>query len=104
GRGGGGGDPRRGQDGRLLSVGKARRLRERLGSWFSNARSHGPRALEMIRQVYDVRVVETGSELAASLLEMRQIRELRPPYNRQGRQLPRLAFLRLTTRGPYPPL
>jgi DNA polymerase-3 subunit epsilon len=93
-----------GEDGRLLYVGKARRLRERLGSWFSNARGHGPRALEMIRQVYDVHVVETGSELAASLLEMRQIRELRPPYNRQGRQLPRVAFLRLTTREPYPRL
>ncbi len=93
-----------GEDGRLLYVGKARRLRERLGNWFTNARGHGPRALEMIRQVYDVRVVETGSELAASLLEMRQIRELRPPYNRQGRQLPRVAFLRLTTREPYPRL
>src|SRR5262249_36964292 len=54
-----------GQDGRLLYVGKARRLRERLGSWFSNARGHSRRALEMIRQVYDVHITETGSELAA---------------------------------------
>jgi DNA polymerase-3 subunit epsilon len=93
-----------GEDGRLLYVGKARRLRERLGSWFSNARGHGPRALEMIRQAHDVRVVETGSELAAALLEMRQIRELRPTYNRQGRQLPRVAFLRVTTRESFPRL
>ncbi len=93
-----------GQDGRLLYVGKARRLRERLASWFSNARGHSRRALELIRQVYDVRVTETGSELAASLLEMRQIRELKPPYNRQGRQLPRVAFLRLTVRDPFPRL
>ena len=35
---------------------------------------------------------------------MRQIRELRPPYNRQGRQLPRVALLRLTTRESYPRL
>ena len=93
-----------GEDGRLLYVGKARRLRDRLGSWFSNSRGHSPRALEMIRQVHDLRVFETGSELSAALLEMRQIRELRPPYNRQGRQLPRVAFLRLTTREPYPRL
>ena len=92
------------QDGRLLYVGKARRLRERLASWFTNSRGHSRRALELIRQVYDVRVRETGSELAASLLEMRQIRELKPPYNRQGRQLPRVAFLRLTVRDPFPRL
>lgn len=93
-----------GEDGRLLYVGKARRLRERLGHWFSNARGHSRRALELIRQVYDVRVTETGSELAASLLEMRQIRERKPPYNRQGRQLPRVVFLRLTVRDPFPRL
>src|SRR5262249_28528260 len=85
-------------------VGKARRLRDRLSSWFSNSRGHSPRALELIRQVYDVRVTETGSELAAALLEMRRIRELKPPYNRQGRQLPRVAFLRLTQRDPFPRL
>jgi len=93
-----------GENGRLLYVGKARRLRDRLGSWFSNARGHSRRSLEMIRQVRDVRVTETGSELAASLLEMRQIRALKPPYNRQGRQLPRVAFLRLTTRDAFPRL
>jgi DNA polymerase III subunit epsilon len=93
-----------GQDGRLLYVGKARRLRARLGNWFSNARGHSRRALELIRQVYDVRLTETGSELAAALLEMRQIRELKPPYNRQGRQLPRVAFLRITVRDPFPRL
>ena len=91
-----------GEDGRLLYVGKARRLRERVGNWFSNARGHSRRALELIRQVHDVRVIETGSELAASLLEMRQIRELKPPYNRQARQLPRVAFLRLTAARPVP--
>src|SRR5262249_3369139 len=76
----------------------------RLGTWFSNARGHSRRALELIRQVHDVRVTETGSELAAALLEMRQIRELKPPYNRQGRQLPRVAFLRITVRDPFPRL
>jgi DNA polymerase-3 subunit epsilon len=93
-----------GQDGRLLYVGKARRLRDRLGSWFSNARGHGPRALEMLRQVYDFRLTETGSELAASLLEMRQIRDLKPPYNKAGKQVPRVGFLKLTARSAWPRL
>src|SRR5262249_7924139 len=93
-----------GEDGRLLYVGKARRLRDRLGSWFSNSRGHSPRALEMIRQVYDVHAFETGSELAAALLEMRQTRGPLPPYSPPGRKPPRVAFLRLTTRESYPRL
>src|SRR5262249_8431373 len=84
-----------GADGRLLYVGKARRLRERLATYFTNARGHSPRVLDLIRHVHDFRTTETGSELAASLLEARQIRELKPPYNRQRKHLPRGGFLQL---------
>ncbi|HZP40607.1 MAG TPA: exonuclease domain-containing protein [Candidatus Binatia bacterium] len=93
-----------GEDGRLLYVGKAVRLRERLASYFTNARGHSPRVLDLIRHVYDFRVTETGSELAASLLEARQIRDLKPPYNRQRKHLPRVGFLKLGVRGTYPRL
>jgi len=92
------------EDGRLLYVGKAVRLRDRLASYFTNARGHSPRVLDLIRHVYDFRVHETGSELAAALLEARHIHELRPPYNRQRKHLPRVGFLKLTNRHAYPRL
>jgi excinuclease UvrABC nuclease subunit len=88
-------------DGRLLYVGKAVRLRERLASYFANSRGHSPRVLDLIRHTHDFRVVETGSELAASLLEARHIRELKPPYNRQRKHLPRVGFLKLGLRSAY---
>ena len=93
-----------GRDGRLLYIGKARRLRERLAAYFTNARGHSPRVLDLIRHVHDFRVTETGSELAASLLEARQIRELKPPYNRQRRGLPRVGFLKLGVQSQFPRL
>jgi len=93
-----------GADGRLLYVGKARRLRARLESYFTNARGHSPKTLDLIRHVHDFRVIETGSELAAALLEARHIREHRPPYNRQRRHLPRVAFLKLGVRATFPRL
>jgi DNA polymerase III subunit epsilon len=91
-------------DGRLLYVGKALRLRERLASYFANARGHSSRVLDLIRHTHDFRVIETGSELAASLLEARQILELKPPYNRQRKHLPRVGFLKLSVHAPYPRL
>jgi DNA polymerase-3 subunit epsilon len=93
-----------GADGRLLYVGKAVRLRERLASYFTNASRHAPRVLELVRRVHDFRVIETGSELAASLLEARQIRELKPPHNRQRKHLPRVGFLKLGVRSRHPRL
>ncbi len=93
-----------GEDGRLLYVGKARRLRDRLAAYFSNSTGHSARVLDLIRHVHDFRITETGSELAASLLEARQIRELKPPYNKQRKSLPRVGFLKLGLRSPYPRL
>jgi len=93
-----------GADARLLYVGKARRLRERLGAYFTNARGHSSHVLDLIRHTHDFRITETGSELAASLLEARQIRELKPPYNRQRKHLPRVGFLKLSVRSLYPRL
>src|SRR5439155_891797 len=81
------------REGRLLYVGKAVRLRERLACYFTNARGHSARVLDLIRHTHDFRTTETGSELAAALLEARQIRALRPPYNRQRKHLPLDGFL-----------
>src|SRR5439155_640047 len=92
------------REGRLLYVGKALRLRERLASYFTNARGHSARVLDLIRHTHDFRTTETGSELAAALLEARQIRALKPSYNRQRKHLPRVGFLKLTDRGSYPRL
>lgn len=93
-----------GEDGRLLYVGRAVRLRERLATYFTNARNHGVRTLELIRKTYDFRITETGSELAAALLEARNIRELKPPYNRQRRHLPRVGYLKLSVQNAFPRL
>ncbi len=93
-----------GSDGKLLYIGKARRLRDRLASYFTNARGHAAKTLELIRQVYDFQLAETGSELAASLLEARLIRELRPPFNRQRRHLPRVGYLKLSAQSQFPRL
>jgi len=92
------------EDGRLLYVGRARKLRDRLASYFASPESHSPRTQGLVRLVHDFTVVETGSELAAALLEARLIRDERPPHNRNRRHLPRLGFLKLNPRGAAPRL
>lgn len=93
-----------GADGRLLYVGKAADLRERVRSYLSNARGHSNKTLDLIRHVHDVRVAVTGSELEAGLDEAEAIRREQPPYNQLGKHLPQIAFVKLSLTGPYPRL
>lgn len=93
-----------GEDGRLLYVGRARKLRDRLAGYFASPESHSSRTLALLRLVHDFTFVTTGSELAAALLEARAIRDEKPPHNRNRRHLPRLGFLKLNPRSHVPRL
>lgn len=93
-----------GDDGRVLYVGKAARLRSRLQGLLGSGRGAGAATSALVRQAHDLRVVETGSLLAAALLELRHRRELHPPFNRGQPRVPRVCFLRLAVRSSYPRL
>jgi DNA polymerase-3 subunit epsilon len=93
-----------GADGGLLYVGKAKNLRERVSSYLANAEHHSNKTLDLIRHAHDVRVQVTGSELEAALEEAAAIRRLQPPYNRLGKHLPRIAFVKLALASDYPRL
>src|SRR5262245_27754965 len=93
-----------GEGGRLLYVGKAKNLRQRVASYLTNAAAHRHKVLDLIRHIRDVDVEVTGSELEASLREAEEIRQRQPPYNRLSKHLPQIAFLKLTTSDPFPRL
>jgi DNA polymerase-3 subunit epsilon len=91
-------------DGRLLYVGKAKSLRQRVGSYLANAAAHRGKVLDLIRHIHDVEVEVAGSELEASLREAEEIRRAKPPYNRLSKHLPQIAFLKLTLGDAHPRL
>lgn len=90
--------------GHLLYIGKAKNLRARVSSYLSNASGHSNKTLDLIRHSSDVRVETAASELDAALAEADAIRRHKPPYNRLGKHLPRIAFLKLTVADTYPRL
>jgi DNA polymerase-3 subunit epsilon len=91
-------------EGRLLYIGKAKNLRRRVNSYFTNSSGHSDKVLDLVRTVREVTYEQTGSELEAALREAELIRALKPPYNRLSKHLPRVAFLKLTIGNPYPRL
>jgi DNA polymerase-3 subunit epsilon len=90
--------------GRLLYIGKGKNLRERVQSYLANSAGHSDKTLDLIRHVHDVRTRQAGSELEAALEEAEAIRRHQPPYNRLGKHLPRIAFLKLSVADAFPRL
>ena len=68
------------QRGKVIYVGKAKNLRSRVCSHFSN-NSPGLRKQEFLRNIYSVSWQDCGTELMAFLYECIEIRRLWPVYN-----------------------
>lgn len=69
------------KDGRVLYVGKATSLRDRVNSYFRGVKNRDRRKLEMLAQVWDLNVEVCGSPLEAALRETDEIKRFDPPYN-----------------------
>nr|WP_297458636.1 excinuclease ABC subunit UvrC [uncultured Halomonas sp.] len=88
--------------GNVLYVGKAKRLKARLASYFRGALNAKTQAL--VGRIADVQVAITRSETEALLLEQTLIKELRPPYNILLRDDKSYPYVFASDRHPYPAL
>jgi excinuclease ABC subunit C len=85
----------------IIYVGKARSLRDRVGSYF-HASNVAPKVQALVAQVADIEVTITGSEIEALLLEYNLIKEHRPRYNVLMRDDKSFPYLHLDTGHAFP--
>src|SRR5580704_17636735 len=69
------------EKGKVVYVGKAKNLRKRVSSHFSNNKPNRQKQ-EFLRNIYSVSFQECGTELMAFLMECVEIKRLWPQYNR----------------------
>jgi excinuclease ABC subunit C len=72
-------------DGKVLYVGKANRLRQRVRNYFSADHSESPKNRMLVRLIRDLETIVVRSESEALLLENNLIKEHRPRFNIQLR-------------------
>jgi DNA polymerase III subunit epsilon len=88
--------------GDVLYVGKARRLRERVGSYFNS--SVDAKTAELISHVFRIETRAAASSLEAALLEAELIRELKPPFNRMLKGAAPAYFIKVDAMDEFPRL
>jgi DNA polymerase III subunit epsilon len=88
--------------GDILYVGKARRLRERVGSYFNS--SVDAKTAELINHAWKIETRATASSLEAALLEVELIRQLKPPFNRMLKGAAPAYFIKLDLMDEFPRL
>ncbi|HEX7095110.1 MAG TPA: excinuclease ABC subunit UvrC, partial [Acidimicrobiales bacterium] len=68
-------------EGRVLYVGKAKSLRQRLSNYFQNPRYLPPRTAQMVQTAATVEWIQVANELEALMLEYSLIKQHRPRFN-----------------------
>ena len=67
--------------GKVIYVGKAVVLKNRVRQYFQSSKGHTPKVRAMVAKIADFETILTGSEMEALILECNLIKKYRPRYN-----------------------
>jgi len=81
--------------GKIIYVGKAKNLRERVSSYYSQPLGYTRKMDGLIESIAQIDHIETGSELEALLLESRLIKKYQPRYNTLLRNYEAYPFIKI---------
>lgn len=90
--------------GKVLYIGKAVNIRNRVNSYFTKYDQIDPKITIMIDLIRDVGFVTTDSELEALILETNLIKKYKPKYNRMMKDDKNYAWLMITKGEDFPRL
>lgn len=92
------------KSGRIIYVGKAKQLKNRVASYFRDLAAHSPKTRAMLAQAHDLDILVTETEKEALLLEASLIKKHKPRYNIVLRDDKQYILFKLDKRSAYPRL
>lgn len=92
------------KDDKVIYVGKAVVLKNRVRSYFRNLASHTPKVRAMVAKIADIETIVTSSEVEALILECNLIKKYRPRYNIMLKDDKSYPYLKVTLNEEFPRL
>jgi len=92
----------RDKDGRVIYVGKAKSLRQRLSNYFQSPSALPPRTAQMVAAAESVEWIQVRNDVEAVMLEYSLIKQHKPRFNVRLRDDKSYPFLVLTTSQRWP--
>ncbi len=88
--------------GKIIYVGKAKILKNRVRQYFQNQERHAPKVRAMVSNIHDFEYIITDSELEALILECNLIKKYRPYYNILLKDDKNYPYIKVTIKEDYP--
>jgi excinuclease ABC subunit C len=92
----------KGRDGTTLYVGKAKRLRSRVRSYFANDQLESVKTRHLVGLIGDLETIVVPSEAHALILEANLIKEYHPRFNIALRDDKSYPYIKVTVQEPFP--
>src|SRR6186997_2044878 len=92
----------RGEDGRVLYIGKAKSLRPRVRSYFQKTPDTRAQIQALPGRVSDIEVIVTGTEAEALHVEQNLVKRHRPPFNVRLRDDKSFPYIAVTLEDDFP--
>src|SRR5215211_3296551 len=89
-------------EGKIIYVGKAISLRNRVRSYFHADARYDAKTRRLVREIADIEWIVVGSELEALILEMNLIKKHRPKYNVRLKDDKRYPYIKVHYADPFP--
>src|SRR5437588_10655645 len=93
-------------EGKIIYIGKAKNLRNRVRSYFQSSRrgdfSYGIKTEELVNQIADVEFIVTDNEAEAFILEASLVKKHQPYFNYKLKDDKSYPHLKLTVNEPFP--
>lgn len=83
--------------GNIIYVGKSKSLRDRIKSYFVNSDNHSRKIKRMVKNISDITITTTDTELDALILECEKIQEIKPMYNTLMKKYENYCYIKINS-------
>lgn len=88
--------------GKIIYIGKALSLRQRVRGYFGSLKHESPKVWRMVANVYDFEYILTGTELEALVLENQLVKKHQPRYNVHLKDDKEYPYIKVTVTEEWP--